>query len=629
MDFRDYYETLGVSKSASQDEIKRAFRTLARKYHSDVHPGDAGAERRLKEINEAHEVLGDRDKRWKYDELGANWRMYEQAGGTGARSVQSTILPDAVAGRGPLSLLAASLVVCLCGVVVYGNSLFFDYTYFDDQELVFSNQYFFADLRNVGALFMDDMWRFTEDTYYRPLYMLTYMLDFQFTGSDLFGFHFTSVVVHLLSAVLLLILFRQLRFGQTLSLWGAVLFVVHPVHVQGVSWIPGRNDSLLGLSVIVATLAWVSYWRQPTRKRWLVQATTFFAAILIKEPAFVLPPLFLALVWAREPDFWDRLRERFMPLALGWGVTAATWFLLRWLAFDNPAPVVPRLLDNLGVAGLVMLHYFGKTVFPVALRTVADLNAPWWPGVVVLALVAAVVVRVEDRRLLWVGLVWFVLMVFPTLLSGHSFYLEERLYAPLVGLSFFLLHALQVTRAHTVMAGRAVLSAVVVVFVIAAFNRSQQFSDRWTLWESAVEQSPASAFAANNLASIYFLDGQYENAREQYERALSLDREEPMVRSNLGLVHYQLEQFDLARGYFEEEIRRNPWYAESHYNLGILWSRLGRLDDAVREWERAIEVDPDYALPHEILARYYQDRDPERYAHYLGQLSRLGVPAPQ
>ena len=79
---------------------------------------------------------------------------------------------------------------------------------------------------------------------------------------------------------------------------------------------------------------------------------------------------------------------------------------------------------------------------------------------------------------------------------------------------------------------------------------------------------------------------------------------------------------------FEEEIRRNPWYAESHYNLGILWSRLGRLDDAVREWERAIEVDPDYALPHEILARYYQDRDPERYAHYLGQLSRLGVPAP-
>src|SRR6187399_473997 len=80
MDFKDYYATLGVAKTASAKEIKQAFRKLARKHHPDVNPGDKSAEGRFKELNEAYEVLGDPAKRKKYDELGANWRMYEQAG---------------------------------------------------------------------------------------------------------------------------------------------------------------------------------------------------------------------------------------------------------------------------------------------------------------------------------------------------------------------------------------------------------------------------------------------------------------------------------------------------------------------------------------------------------------------
>jgi DnaJ-class molecular chaperone len=84
MDFKDYYSTLGVAKTATEKDIKQAFRKLARKHHPDVNPGDKSAEAKFKEINEAYEVLGDPEKRKKYDELGANWRMYEQAGGAGA-----------------------------------------------------------------------------------------------------------------------------------------------------------------------------------------------------------------------------------------------------------------------------------------------------------------------------------------------------------------------------------------------------------------------------------------------------------------------------------------------------------------------------------------------------------------
>jgi curved DNA-binding protein len=82
VEYRDYYRDLGVARDASPAEIKRAFRKLARQHHPDLKPGDAAAERRFKEINEANEVLSDPEKRKRYDELGANWAAY--AGSTGA-----------------------------------------------------------------------------------------------------------------------------------------------------------------------------------------------------------------------------------------------------------------------------------------------------------------------------------------------------------------------------------------------------------------------------------------------------------------------------------------------------------------------------------------------------------------
>jgi curved DNA-binding protein len=82
MEIKDYYAILGVDKTASQDDIKKNFRKLARKYHPDVNPNDATAEERFKELNEAYEVLSDPDKRQKYDQFGAQWRQYERQGGT-------------------------------------------------------------------------------------------------------------------------------------------------------------------------------------------------------------------------------------------------------------------------------------------------------------------------------------------------------------------------------------------------------------------------------------------------------------------------------------------------------------------------------------------------------------------
>jgi curved DNA-binding protein len=81
MEYKDYYKILGVDKTASEKDIKSAFRRLARQHHPDVNPNDSGAEERFKEINEAYEVLSDPEKRRKYDQLGADWQRWEQTGG--------------------------------------------------------------------------------------------------------------------------------------------------------------------------------------------------------------------------------------------------------------------------------------------------------------------------------------------------------------------------------------------------------------------------------------------------------------------------------------------------------------------------------------------------------------------
>lgn len=83
MEYKDYYKILGVERSASQDEIKKAYRKLAVKYHPDKNPDDKVAEEKFKEISEAYQVIGNADSRKKYDELGANWKQYENAGFNG------------------------------------------------------------------------------------------------------------------------------------------------------------------------------------------------------------------------------------------------------------------------------------------------------------------------------------------------------------------------------------------------------------------------------------------------------------------------------------------------------------------------------------------------------------------
>jgi hypothetical protein len=256
------------------------------------------------------------------------------------------------------------------GLIVYAQTLFFDFTHFDDDILVLRNFHFISDISNFFRAFTTDVFlRGTSEAYYRPLMTVSLMIDSLFGKPAPFVFHLSNILIHLGASCLAYIFFTRVGSSKRIAFLFSVLFTVHPVLTQAVAWIPGRNDPLLALSVLPSFLFFLSFIQ--TRKKWhLFWHLLFFAlALFTKETAFALVlicPLYLRLI----------LKERIvvirnLVLAAGWAFLILTWFLLRNAAFLHPReyPVSYMAKSILSNSPAVFL-YVSKIFFPFNLSVV-------------------------------------------------------------------------------------------------------------------------------------------------------------------------------------------------------------------------------------------------------------------
>jgi hypothetical protein len=470
------------------------------------------------------------------------------------------------------------------------------------------------------------------DQYYRPVVNLSFWLDDRLGRGWPGWFHLTNVALHVGCSALSWSLFRRLTTHRVGALAGALLFALHPVHVESVAWVSGRTDSLATLFCLLAVIAWHDAHRIDGRR--LVRALTlgasaiaFVAGALSKETALLVPILLVVLdardttgrrhvgtTWLRRNAAW------LLPYAAGAGVVLA----LRHAALIRSArdagvleSAVPLLIDDPGRAVLGFVRMLRLLVLPWphnALYTPSHVG-PDVPSIVAVAALGTLFGWTATRRFRRVGLVgavWTCLFLAPALfvLSQSAAIVAERyLYLPSVGFCLaagrLLGEGLVETALRAGHAGAVGAAALIAAGALgyADFTRASVWRDDLTLATDLVRTSPHSALAQNRLGQALLGARRYPEALNALLRAVSLDPLNAGYHNDAGIAFRRLNQPALAVEAFRESLRLDPGSIGTRLNLAYACITLR--DAACVEAQRRslATLDPDARAKLEAVIR--------------------------
>ncbi len=428
-------------------------------------------------------------------------------------------------------------------LVVYGQTLSFGFTWFDDDAILLRNHSYISDLSNLPEAVIRDA-EFTKKNIelYRPLQNVTFILDASIGGFKGGVFHFTNMMIHLGAVLLLFFLLLMMRFPVLLSGLGAAILAVHPVFVFTVCWLPARGDLLLAFWSLLAFWFFLKFLerRQVKWLWWNLLAFTF--ALFSKETALMLVPL--CVIWylqLKPKPFWQRWQ--WIPVT-GYSLALLLYLYLRSLAIydvkEGAMGIIP-FVQNLPVLPETLLKFFVPYPLPaLPFYSVAATIG----GIAVVILLTILVVRGKHQSpLLLFGVLWFLLFNLPAMLyrpdwSDYIYdYIIHRSYLPLIGIIFALITFLN--RWHTSLSSGKylrVVALVLFVFMLMSFSFSRIFRDPLPFWRYAVKTNPESSFTHKYLGGALFLEDRLEEAIQSYNRSLELKPDFEEARLNRGIA---------------------------------------------------------------------------------------------
>jgi tetratricopeptide (TPR) repeat protein len=515
--------------------------------------------------------------------------------------------------------------------LVFMGSFSAGFTY-DDQRVVLADH-------GIRYLHFWDLW----EGWFRYTRTATLMVDYALFGFDSIGYHVHNLVWHALSTVLLFFVLRKLSGQSWLSFFTALIFAVHPIHVEAVTNISNRKDLLCMAFSMAAFAAYDRFVNEDAARRWLWLIGAILAwglGLFSKEVAVSLP---LALI-AYEYIFVPRERHFLLrkPYLLCAGLIASgtllVWYVLigfnltdfervRTLQGYEGELSIPALLLTSPIA---FWKYVQLLLWPAELcpdhlvRLSVSLLEPrtLFAWAALLALLALTLVSFRRERLLAFGVVWMLLHYLPVSNIIPSAYIvaDRYMYIPSAGFCLVLvslgatLHRYLHRHAPQLAIGVSGAAAVLLVagYSIRTLTYNVHWKDQGTLWEYTLTCNPRSFRAHNALGNYYQKMGLAQDAIEHFTGAAALGYAEAYC--NRGTVLFELGRYEDAIRDCSRAIRKLPDRAEFYYNRGNAYQKSGNLEKAIEDYNHAIELKPDYSQAHNNLRAVELDRY-NRVAH--------------
>lgn len=525
--------------------------------------------------------------------------------------------PTRTDGAPPRVLVWWHLALVVAAVlVVYANALPNAFVW-DDALLVVAN----PAIKRWDALprlFVSDLFpNGTSSGYYRPLQALTYAIDYRLFGPSPAGFRLGNILLHAGAAALLHLVALRLTGSARVALAAALLFAVHPLHVEAVTYVSGRSDPLSAVFVLLAVLGFL----RRDQRGYVGSLVAFSAALLAREAALVVPLLLVTL---------DRLGTERSPRPLRdyvpYAIVIAGYLALRAVSVDagaTPAnaavPIVLRLLTT----AEVVWRYLALVVAPRGLhmeRTVAPVTTPIDPlaWLAVAGLVAVVATAWRLRRTaipVTLGIAWFVVALVPVanVVPLATFMAEHWLYVPLMGLALVAGFGVdRLARAAGARAAWGLLAVAVLTLGALTMRRNLDWRDNRTLYTSLLPLAPESLRVRINLAESLQSAGETARARALYEQVVREHPADPASAdafNNLGNIERAAGDADAALAAFDRALALRPAHVGARNGRALALQQLGRVDEAERELEAALAIAPDVATTHSNLGNLLFRRD--------------------
>lgn len=533
-------------------------------------------------------------------------------------------------GLAPWEGRVVFLLVAVC-TLVYANSLSGEFL-FDDTEQIVNNGHI-RSWWNVVRAFANDVWAFQQSRvtntipppYYRPLFTIYFTLGYKLFGLWEPGWHLLNLFVHATATVLVYRVLRRMGGGVAAAGFAALLFGVHPAHVESVSWISGIPDPLAALFYLPALLWYVRHRQEGSvGRRWLVLSIIFFAlSLLCKETAIVLPGVLFAWELAahgRGHGWVARLKDAALRVA-PYVAVAVLYLPLRyavlgkigwkhpfmadvpdWAIWMTVPQVVTRYLQHLAVPFDLSLYY--GTTF------VKGASDPSFvvPALILLALAA--LLWLCRRRLgaqEWMALAMLVAPLLPVLnlkVFHQEYIVQDRyLYLPSIGFCY-LVALLLVRLAERRRTLALALGALLLTgYGVGTVLQNRIWHDGVALWNRALEYAPTAPHAHYNLGIAYARHGDYAAAREAFLDSTRLDPNAANVHNNLALAQDKLGDETGAIASLERALALDPGLHEARNNLGTILFRRKEYGRAREQFEQALHRDPSNASVRFNLAR--------------------------